>query len=132
MYSERSCEKKIRDGVEKYNPDVIVSVHPTMNNVPVIATEDARKKYNKCITLFAVVADYSTGYCTWFCKDVDKLFISSFSAERLAAKRGKGPILTSRFPVRRNFTAHTNALGQHRRYAEVQKHQANTRTQFES
>lgn len=132
-HSTWSCEKKIRDGIEKYNPDVIVSVHPTMNNVPFIATEHLRKKSNKYIPFFTVVTDYGTGHCTWFRKGVDKLFVASDRLEKLATRRGKVPeedIVTSGLPIRRDFAVHAKALGQHRRSAEAQKYQANLRTQL--
>jgi len=130
-HSAFTCEKRIRDGIEKYNPDVIVSVHPTMQNVPLIATEHLRKKYNKYIPFFTVVTDFGTGHCTWFRKGVDKVFIASDRLKRLAMKRAGVPekdIVQSGLPIRRDFAVHAKALGSNRRSEEAQKYQADLRT----
>jgi len=50
-------EEKIFEKLEEYNPDVIVSVHPTMNYVPLFSARKLSKKYGKDIPFFTVVTE---------------------------------------------------------------------------
>lgn len=50
-------EEKIREKMETYDPDVVVSVHPTMNYVPLFAIRKISQKLNKDIPFFTVVTE---------------------------------------------------------------------------
>lgn len=55
-------EEKIYEKLEEYNPDVIVSVHPTMNYVPLFCARKLSKKHGKDIPFFTVVTEYVSWY----------------------------------------------------------------------
>ena len=44
-----SEEPKIREKIKSYNPDVVVSVHPLMNNVPLISCRKISEETGKSI-----------------------------------------------------------------------------------
>ena len=52
IHSHYSCERKIRKRIKSYKPDVIVSVHPAMNNVPMIATRKISADEGRHIPFF--------------------------------------------------------------------------------
>jgi 1,2-diacylglycerol 3-beta-galactosyltransferase len=57
LHSYYMNEEKIYEKLEEYNPDVIVSVHPTMNYVPLFSARKLSKKYGKDIPFFTVVTE---------------------------------------------------------------------------
>ena len=77
QHSWLTCERRIRRRIREYNPDVVVSVHPTMNNVPLIATRKIGKKDGRHIPFFTVVTDFGSAHTTWFQKNVEKIFVAS-------------------------------------------------------
>ncbi len=93
--------------MEKYDPDVVVSVHPTMNYLPEKITREIAKVRGKEVPFFTVVTDFGSGHCTWFQKDVDKMYIAaSDKIEKLAKKRGHvsdEQLVMSGLPVRDAF-----------------------------
>lgn len=113
-HSTMTCERKIRKRIESYDPDVVVSVHPAMNNAPLIATRKISKKLGKHIPFFTVVTDLGSGHCTWFQKNVDKLYLASERLRRLAKRRGRvadDRIVMTGLPIRRDFALQANLLG---------------------
>jgi 1,2-diacylglycerol 3-beta-galactosyltransferase len=52
IHSHYTCERRIRRRMAQYEPDVVVSVHPAMNNVPMIATRKISKQKGKHIPFF--------------------------------------------------------------------------------
>jgi len=52
VHSQYTCERKIRRTMESYDPDVVISVHPAMNNVPMISTRKLSAKKGKHIPFF--------------------------------------------------------------------------------
>jgi len=114
IHSTLTCERKIRRRIASYDADVIVSVHPTMNNVPMIATRKISKALGKYIPFFTVVTDFGSGHCTWFQKGVDKMYVASERIRRLARRRGSTPkenLIMSGLPIRRDFAIHAESMG---------------------
>jgi len=108
------CERKIRRRIESYKPDVVISVHPTMNNVPIKSTREISKKLGRHIPFFTVVTDFGSGHCTWFHKGVDKVFIASDRIQKLAKKRGKvadDQLVMSGLPIRYDFAIQAEKMG---------------------
>jgi 1,2-diacylglycerol 3-beta-galactosyltransferase len=113
-HSTITCERKIRRRIESYNPDVIVSVHPAMNYAPLISTRKISEKMGRHIPFFTVVSDLGSGHCTWFQKDVDKLYLASERLRRLAKRRGRlsdDKIVMTGLPIRRDFALQAERLG---------------------
>eukprot|EP00569_Conticribra_weissflogii_P005750 CAMPEP_0171333490 /NCGR_PEP_ID=MMETSP0878-20121228/4042_1 /TAXON_ID=67004 /ORGANISM="Thalassiosira weissflogii, Strain CCMP1336" /LENGTH=711 /DNA_ID=CAMNT_0011834437 /DNA_START=239 /DNA_END=2374 /DNA_ORIENTATION=+ len=107
-------EEKIRQKMETYDPDVVVSVHPTMNYVPLFAIRKISQKLNKDIPFFTVVTDFGSGHCTWFNKDVDKMYLASEPIRKIAQNRGGVPdekIFMTGLPIRYDFACQADAMG---------------------
>lgn len=112
-HSTKWCEKRIRRRIASYNPDVVVSVHPAMNNAPMIATRKLSRALGKHIPFFTVVTDLGSGHCTWFQKTVDKMYLASERLYRLAKRRGRTPdenIVMSGLPIRHDFAVQAQAM----------------------
>jgi 1,2-diacylglycerol 3-beta-galactosyltransferase len=56
-HSYYMTEENVRCAMERYNPDVVVSVHPTMNYVPLLALRKVSKMKGKDIPFFTVVTE---------------------------------------------------------------------------
>lgn len=113
FHSWLTCERRIRRRIKEYSPDVVVSVHPTMNNVPLIATRKISKKEGRHIPFFTVVTDFGSAHTTWFQKRVDKIFVASTRLAKLAKRRGrisKEKLAMSGLPIRHEFGVHSELL----------------------
>ena len=114
LHSYYMNEEMIREKIEEYNPDVVVSVHPTMNYIPLFSTRKVAEKYGKEIPFFTVVTDFGSGHCTWFNKDVDRMYLASEPIKAIAQRRGGVPeekIVMSGLPIRYDFAAQADAMG---------------------
>jgi len=103
----------IREKMETYNPDVVVSVHPTMNYVPLFSIRKISDKLQRDIPFFTVVTDFGSGHSTWFNKDVDKMYLASEPIKQIAQNRGGVPdekIVMSGLPIRYDFAAQADAM----------------------
>ena len=114
FHSWLTCERRIRRRIREYNPDVVVSVHPTMNNVPLIATRKIGRKNGKHIPFFTVVTDFGSAHTTWFQKNVEKIFVASDRLAKLAKRRGRietDKLVMSGLPIRHDFAVQAERLG---------------------
>lgn len=117
LHSSTVCESGIRRRIADYDPDVIVSVHPAMNYVPMKSAQKLSKLHGKHIPFFTVVTDLGSGHATWFQKNVDKLYLASERLYRLAKRRGGTPddrIVMTGLPIRHDFTVQAELLGRDR------------------
>jgi len=65
------------------------------------------------IPFFTVVTDFGSGHCTWFHKEVDKIYLASEPIKQIALKRGKVPdskIVMIGLPIRYDFAAQADAM----------------------
>jgi len=108
------CEKAMRKTIMEYNPDVVVSVHPMMTNVPALCCQKISKETGRYLPIFTVVTDLGSAHCLWFYNGVDKVFIASDQCRHLAKVRGKVPdakIVQIGLPIRHSFAVQAEALG---------------------
>mmetsp|Transcript_4680 Transcript_4680/g.6487 ORF Transcript_4680/g.6487 Transcript_4680/m.6487 type:complete len:535 (-) Transcript_4680:273-1877(-) len=113
-HARKMCEKKIRKRIASYDPDVVVSVHPTMNNVPIKSTTQISKALGKHIPFFTVVTDLGSGHCMWFQPNVEKLYVASERIRKLAKRRGATPedkIVMTGLPIRHDFAVQAEKMG---------------------
>jgi len=107
-------EPKIREKIKSHAPDVVVSVHPLMNNVPYISCKKISEETGKAIPFFTVVTDLGGGHCQWFCNQVEKIFVASEQIKSLAKTRGKIPedkFVDAGLPIRHDFAVEAKKLG---------------------
>lgn len=112
-HSTFMCEKRIRRRIASYNPDVVVSVHPAMNNTPLHALRHLAEETGRHIPFFTVVTDLGSGHCTWFQRNVDRLYLASERLRRLAKRRGRTPddkIVMTGLPIRNDFSVAASAM----------------------
>lgn len=113
LVAERACRRRIK----RLDPDVVVSVHPLMTSVPAISCRkigDERGGKGKLIPMFTVVTDLNAGHCSWFERDVERIFLASPAMKRLAQERGNVPedrITMSGLPIRQEFAVQAELLG---------------------
>jgi len=109
------CEHAIRKRIKSYDPDVVVSVHPLMTNVPVVSCRKISKEPGgKFLPMFTVVTDLGSAHCLWFANGVDRMFIASDRIRKIAKERGKVPdekLIQSGLPIRHDFSLQAEALG---------------------
>jgi 1,2-diacylglycerol 3-beta-galactosyltransferase len=113
IHSKLTCLGRIFKRIESHDPDVVVSVHPTMNHTPLLATQKLGKKQGKHIPFFTVVTDLGSGHCMWFEKNVNKVYVASDRLYKLA-RRGGTPaenIVMAGLPIRHGFAVQAEKLG---------------------
>jgi len=88
VHSTITCYNKIKQQLQQYDPDVVVSVHPTMNYLPEKIMREISQERNKYVPFFTVVTDFGSGHCTWFQGTVDKMYVASERIKTLARRRG--------------------------------------------
>lgn len=107
-------ESKLRQFIQDYEADVVISVHPLMNDIPVQSCMTISNKTNRHLPFFTVVTDLGGGHCTWFEKNVEKMFIASDAIETLARERGDVPkekLVMKGLPIRYDFSVEAKRLG---------------------
>ncbi len=127
------CEKAMRKSIMEYNPDVVVSVHPLMTNVPVLCCQNISEKTGKHLPIFTVVTDLGSAHCLWFCNGVDKMFIASDEIRHLAKVRGKVPdekLVQIGLPIRHQFAEEAEKLG-NRMSPEGKEYQRKVRAELD-
>lgn len=113
------CERAVRRSIQSYDPDVVVSVHPLMTNVPVLSCSKISQKTGKHLPIFTVVTDLGSAHCLWFANGVEKMFVGSENVKELAKSRGKVPeekLVMAGLPIRHDFAIQAENLGD--RYSE--------------
>lgn len=95
--------REVAKGLMKYQPDVIISVHPLMQHVPLRVLR-SRGLLDK-IPFTTVITDLSTCHPTWFHKLVTRCYCPSAEVTKRALKAGLKPsqIKVYGLPVRPSF-----------------------------
>jgi 1,2-diacylglycerol 3-beta-galactosyltransferase len=114
FHSRVTCGNRIKKRIESFNPDVVVSVHPTMNYTPLLQTQKIGKELGKHIPFYTVVTDLGSGHSMWFSKNVDKLYVASERLRKIAKRRAKAPeemIFKAGLPIRHDFAVQAENMG---------------------
>lgn len=109
------CERAVRRRLMDIDPDVVISVHPLMCNVPVMSCAKISQKTGKHLPMFTVVTDLGSAHCLWFANGVEKMFVGSEQIYKLASVRGKVPddkLVLSGLPIRHDFAVQAELLGE--------------------
>ncbi|XP_024020709.1 monogalactosyldiacylglycerol synthase, chloroplastic isoform X1 [Morus notabilis] len=95
--------REVAKGLMKYQPDIIISVHPLMQHVPlrILRSKGLLEK----IVFTTVVTDLSTCHPTWFHRLVTRCYCPTAEVARRAQKAGLKPsqIKVYGLPVRPSF-----------------------------
>lgn len=114
VHMKSAMERSVRKRILSYNPDVVVSVHPLMTNVPVLACRNIAKETGRHLPIFTVCTDLGSAHSMWFANGVEKLFVASDVIRDLAMQRGKVPlekIIMSGLPIRHDFAVQATKIG---------------------
>lgn len=114
VHMKSAMERSVRKRIMSYNPDVVVSVHPLMTNVPVLACANISKETGRHLPIFTVVTDLGSAHSMWFANGVEKLFVASEAIRELAITRGKvaeEKIVMSGLPIRKDFSVQATKMG---------------------
>ncbi|KAL9376127.1 hypothetical protein Peur_030247 [Populus x canadensis] len=107
--------REVAKGLMKYQPDIIISVHPLMQHVPlhILRAKGLLQK----IVFTTVVTDLSTCHPTWFHKLVTRCYCPSTDVSKKAMKAGLKPsqIKVYGLPVRPSFVKPVRPKGELRR-----------------
>jgi 1,2-diacylglycerol 3-beta-galactosyltransferase len=98
--------RHISEAYAQYSPDLVISVHPLMQHIPINILR-AREKRGLCPkTNFAtVVTDLTTCHNTWFHPGADRCYIATAESERQALSLGlrQDQLRLYGLPIRPNF-----------------------------
>ena len=114
VHMKSAMEKAVRRRILSYDPDVVVSVHPLMTNVPVLACSNINRDTGKHLPIFTVCTDLGSAHSFWFANGVERLFVASDAIRDLAINRGKVPlekIVMSGLPIRHDFSVQSTNMG---------------------
>ena len=129
-HSRVTGKTRVSAEIERFDPDVIISVHPTMQNTPLHCCREISKKKGKYIPFFTVVTDLASAHSMWFEKGVDKIYVASQALYNRAKNRARIPeknIVMSGLPIRNEFALEAEKLGD-RYSSEGRKYQQTIRT----
>ena len=127
------CERQTRKRIMSIDPDVVVSVHPMMTNVPQLSCARISAETGKHIPIFTVVTDLGSGHCLWFANGMEKMFVGSDQIWDLAKKRGQVPdekLVKIGLPIRHDFALEAERLGD-RWSSDGQAYQRGVRQELE-
>ncbi|KAG0499164.1 hypothetical protein HPP92_003855 [Vanilla planifolia] len=94
---------KVEAGLRKYKPDIIISVHPLMQHIPLWVLK--WKSRQKAVPFFTVITDLKTCHRTWFHNNVTRCYCPSEEVAKRALLDGLDPSQIGVFglPIRPSF-----------------------------
>ncbi|KAK8950046.1 hypothetical protein KSP40_PGU019421 [Platanthera guangdongensis] len=95
--------KKVEAGLKKYKPDIIISVHPLMQHIPLCVLK--WQNLQKRVVFVTVITDLNTCHPTWFHANVNRCYCPSEEVARRAELDGLLPsqIRVFGLPIRPSF-----------------------------
>lgn len=111
-HSNIFCAEKVKARISEFQPDAVISVHPTMNHLARIQTRLIGKELGKHIPFYTVVTDLGSAHSTWFQKEVNKVYVATETLVHLATQRQipPGNIVLTGLPIRHGFAVQAKAL----------------------
>jgi 1,2-diacylglycerol 3-beta-galactosyltransferase len=105
--------ERVKERITNFSPDVVISVHPTMNKEPRRQCRIIGKELGKHIPFYTVVTDLGSAHQLWFDKGANKVFVASERLREIAKQRGfeDERIIMSGLPIRHGFAHQADKLG---------------------
>lgn len=97
----------VHQALDKYKPDLVVSVHPLMQHIPIHVMRERVHKGLMPPTNFAtVVTDFTTCHNTWFCPGATRCFVPTEYCRQLAMDNDMAPgqLIMHGLPIRPAFS----------------------------
>ncbi|KAH7688488.1 1,2-diacylglycerol 3-beta-galactosyltransferase protein [Dioscorea alata] len=94
--------KKVEAGLKKYKPDIIISVHPLMQHIPLWVL---KWRLQKKVVFVTVITDLNTCHPTWFHAGVNRCYCPSEEVSKRAMLEGleTSQIRVFGLPIRPSF-----------------------------
>lgn len=99
--------RQLTAAFDSYDPDLVVSVHPLMQHIPVRVLQERARARNEPAPPFAtVVTDFTTCHNTWFYPPVTRCFVPTEFCQDLAMSLGvaASKIILHGLPIRPIFS----------------------------
>jgi len=109
ILSERKCYDSFRNAIRNIKPDLVVSVHPLCQLMPLSIVDEINKENEKegkiKVPFITIVTDLGSAHSTWFDQRVTKLFVPSNQVRDAAIRQGidSKKIITHGLPIRQTF-----------------------------
>lgn len=107
VWSWQNSYKAFEEAIVGAEPDVVVSVHPLCQLMPIsiVSKMNAKRSNKRRIPFFTVVTDLGGAHSTWFDKRVDACYVPSEAVEQLALKQGipSEKVKLKGLPIRPSF-----------------------------
>ena len=106
LQTRLSCGEGFRKCIGEYQPDLVVSLHPLCQNLPLQVLKTLHKEGELPRVPFATVCtDLGGAHLSWFKKETDLVFIPSNAVRKVALRRGIKPSKIRQYglPVRSDF-----------------------------
>lgn len=106
--SKIQCYQKFKNAIEAADPDMVVSVHPLCQLMPISIVKELnriRPKNRPRIPFITVVTDLGSAHCTWFDRRTDAVYVPSEAVRDVALRNGipAEKILMKGLPIRPAF-----------------------------
>jgi len=117
-WSKKWCYKSFKNAIKASNPDMVVSVHPLCQLMPISIVKEMNKNRdeNKAkIPFITVVTDLGGAHSTWFDRRADMCFVPSDAVEEIALKNGisHDKITQRGLPIRPKFWTRKSAYAKY-------------------
>ncbi|CAN6459560.1 unnamed protein product [Victoria cruziana] len=95
--------RKVEDGLMKYKPDIIISVHPLMQHIPLWVLK--WQGLHKNVVFVTIITDLNTCHPTWFHPGVTRCYCPSEEVSKRALLDGLDPsqLRVYGLPIRPSF-----------------------------
>ncbi|XP_054804986.1 monogalactosyldiacylglycerol synthase 2, chloroplastic-like isoform X2 [Prosopis cineraria] len=95
--------KEVEAGLMDYNPDIIISVHPLMQHIPLLVLK--WQGLQKKVIFFTVITDLNSCHRTWFHPGVNRCYCPSQEVAKRALQDGleESQIRVYGLPIRPSF-----------------------------
>ena len=108
IWSWQNSYKSFKKAIACSHPDLVVSVHPLCQLMPIWAVEEINKVRDKSkfpVNFVTVVTDLGGAHKTWFDRRADKVFIPSMAVKKVASANRIVPdkIVLRGLPIRPAF-----------------------------
>ena len=102
------CYNNFKKAIESADPDLVVSVHPLCQHIPIPIVQEMNKirvPSKPPIKFVTIVTDLGGAHPTWFHVGCDRTFVASEAVMQAALKRGlpKDKVVLCGLPIRPSF-----------------------------
>jgi 1,2-diacylglycerol 3-beta-galactosyltransferase len=105
-WTRTTCGDRFERYIGDYQPDMVVSLHPLCQNLPLQTLRTLKRKGRLGDVPFATVCtDLGSAHPSWFRKELDAVFVPTDAVRRVALKRGVASerVVQHGLPVREEF-----------------------------